>query len=324
MDGSLSRGGEPLRMGESRVLPVLGVNITEGIMKKSQNIMEILTRCSEFLQERGISRPRLQAELLLAKAMGMTRLDLYLKYDRPVDDRERKVFREFVRRRLSGEPLQYIIGEVSFREVTIHVDARVLIPRPETEVLVGEVVHYLRGERSGHGCQHVLEIGTGSGAIAISLAVEVPDVNVLATDKSTDAVDLARHNACMNGVGERICFCKSDLFKTLRKDEQKQFDVIVSNPPYISSGEWMMLPQEIKAFEPCEALDGGVDGLSVIRRIICEAPAYLKKGGLLALEIGEGQARGIKEMLYGTGLNTPPKVIKDLAGRERVLLTHKV
>lgn len=278
--------------------------------------LELARQAGEFLGEKGIENGRLEAELLLSGLLGLRRLDLYLQYDRPIDATEIERFREAIRRRLRHEPLQYILGESEFRRLRLRVDRRVLIPRPETEVLVGKVLEWAAG-RAGLSA---IDIGTGSGAIALSLAVEGGFDRIVATDVSADALDVARANAQLCGVADRIEFRHGALWGM--EGDDAGFDVVASNPPYIAESEGAGLPPDVREWEPAGALFGGPDGLSVIGAIIDGAPDRLNGGGLLALEIGEGQAEAVLVRLRERDF-TDARIAKDLAGRERIALAAR-
>lgn len=276
------------------------------------------------MQSRGLENSRLEAELLLAAVLGVSRLDLYLQHDRPLSGAEVSRFRELVRRRLRREPLQYILGEAHFRELVLRVDPRVLIPRPETEVLVGEVLDWAeRRVRAGGVAAEGLsavDIGTGSGAIALSLAREGPFAHVVATDISAAALVVAAENAERSGLGERVEFRQGDLWDALGAGER--FDVVVSNPPYIAEAERGELEPEVREWEPGNALFAGEEGLEVLFALVEGAPAHLRPGGLLALELGAEQGAAVRERLEGTGAYRSVRIVLDLAGRERIALAE--
>lgn len=281
---------------------------------------------SDHMRERGIENARLEAELLLASVLGVSRLDLYLQHDRPLDGEEVDRFRELVRRRLRREPLQYILGEVHFRELVLEVDPRVLIPRPETEVLVGEVLAWAerRGAAGGIPADGLsaLDIGTGSGAIILSLAREGPFGKLVATDVSADALAVARGNAERCGVAERVEFREGSLWEPLTRGER--FDVVVSNPPYIAESEREELQPEVLEWEPETALFAPGDGLAVLAALITGAPSHLEPGGLLALEMGADQADAVVGLVRGAGVYGEPRIVRDLAGRDRIVLAELV
>jgi release factor glutamine methyltransferase len=266
-----------------------------------------------YLDGKGVSEPRLNAELLLAGVLGVRRLDLYLQFDRPLADDELAALRPRLLRRAGREPLQYIEGTAAFRELKLKVDGRVLIPRPETELLVGEVLSW-SGRRAD---PDVVDIGTGSGAIAISLAVEGSFKRIVATDASAAALEVAADNLAATGVAANVEFRMGDAFDAV---EGESFDVIVSNPPYVGESERPLLEAEVVEWEPPEALFSGADGLDMIRRLVTGAPAHLRPGGLLALEIGAGQAATVSRMIGDLGIFDARRVVRDLAGRDRMIL----
>jgi len=284
---------------------------------------EILNWATECFRDHGIQNPRLNAELLLSRSLNLSREGLYVHLHDPIGKEEKKALEEMINRRLSGEPLQYILGHQEFWSIDLQVDPRVLIPRADTEFLVEQALSIL-SEISSEKPPTVLEIGTGSGAIAIALAREVRNVFLVATDISREALRLARQNAKENGVLERIAFIHGDLFSPFCPFEEKEpFDLILSNPPYIVRSEIGNLAREVKDFEPMIALDGGEDGFDFLRKIISRSPEYLRKGGCLLIEVGQGQAREVSEMLEKTGRFSPIERIQDLSGIERVVKAEK-
>ncbi|MGQ0563259.1 MAG: peptide chain release factor N(5)-glutamine methyltransferase [Gemmatimonadota bacterium] len=270
--------------------------------------LPLAQKAAELLAERGIENARLEAELLLAHVLRIKRLDLYLQFDRPLTEAQLEQFRSVVRRRLKREPLQYITGQVQFRKLELKVDRRVLIPRPETEVLVGVVLDCIEDRPV-----RVLDIGVGSGAIALSIAKEAPNASVLATDVSRAATELAAANAAMNGLAVEIGM-GADFGRF-----EGRFDVVVSNPPYIAETERDTLQPEVKDWEPRAAWFGGPDGLDVIRALIASSPQRLTGGGLLALEIGADQAARVKAMIDEARCFDRVDVVRDLSGRERIV-----
>ncbi|HEY5953439.1 MAG TPA: peptide chain release factor N(5)-glutamine methyltransferase [Terrimicrobiaceae bacterium] len=251
----------------------------------------LLTAATGYLQNQGVESPRLNAEHLLARVLGRKRLDLYLEFDRPLSDAERAAFRELIRDRGKGKPLQHVLGTVEFFGRSFLSDARALIPRPETEQLVELVTENLRDRTKR---LRILDIGTGSGVIAITLALELPLVSVVATEISPQALDLARENAARHSV--KIDFHEANFFPS----GLERFDCVVANLPYIESGVLAGLQREVQ-HDPPLALDGGPDGLSCIRRLIESAPELLKPDGTLALEIGHGQAAAVSAQLNASG-----------------------
>ena len=281
----------------------------------TERVLDVARKAAGVLEERGFEQARLESELLLAGVLGLKRLDLYLQHDRPLTESELERYRSAVRRRLRREPVQYILGTAAFRGLELQVDARVLVPRPETEVLAGAVLDWSR--RQAHWGS-ALDIGTGSGAIALSLVTEGEYERVVATDVSGAALEVARRNAAGLGAADRIEFREGSLFDVVGEGER--FDVIVSNPPYVAESERGGLAAEVVAHEPATALFAGADGLAVIGRLIAGAADRLRPGGLLALEMGATQGPAVLALLAESGRYVDPRVERDLAGRERIAL----
>jgi release factor glutamine methyltransferase len=286
---------------------------------ESWTVLRLILWSAEYLTGKGVERGRLDGEHILAHALGLKRLDLYLQYDRPLTPEELDSFRPLLKRRASREPLQYILGSQPFRELELAVDRRVLIPRPETEVLVGEVLEWSRA-RAGAELD-ALDIGTGSGAIALSLALEGPFRRVVGTDVMAEALEVATRNRAAAALDDRVEFRLGGDYTALRPDER--FDVIVSNPPYVPELDRGALEPEVVAWEPGAALFAGPDGLEVVRRLVAGAPAALKDGGLFALEIGDGQAGAVVELLQEAGGWEGVTVRADLTGRERIVMATR-
>lgn len=282
-------------------------------------VLRLMRWSGEYLEAKGVERGRLDAEHLLGHALGVQRLQLYLQYDRPLLSEELNRYRPLLRRRAQREPLQYILGRAGFRELDLQVDGRVLIPRPETEVLVDEVLDWARAHASGSLA--ALDLGTGSGAIALSLAHEGDFERIVATDISAAALEVARANAVAAELDETVEFREGSLFEPLHADES--FDVVVSNPPYITEGEGRTLQPEVADWEPRSALVGGPDGLDVIRSIVAGAAAHLVSGGLLALEVGLGQAGPVVALLESAGDYDDARIRRDYTGRERMVLARR-
>lgn len=300
-----------------------------------------LTRlAAEHLAAKGVADARLDAELLLAHVLGLRRLDLYLQFERPLEPDDVAAYREAIRRRGRREPLQYITGEAAFRELVVRVDPRVLIPRPETELLVGEVLAadlVARADgangadagaagtagaaEAGSGVAlSALDIGTGSGAIALSLLREGPFRRVVGTDVSAGALEVAASNAAALGFGERLELRRGSVWEPIGDGER--FHVIVANPPYVMESERAALMPEVRDHEPRGALFGGADGLAVIREIVSGAALRLCAGGVLALEVGPAQASGVAALMGGAGLSGA-RVVPDLAGRDRIVVATR-
>jgi release factor glutamine methyltransferase len=245
----------------------------------------------KHFQQKGLESPRLEAQLLLAYTLNCRRVELYTRWDEPVADEQRGQFRELIKRRLDGCPTMYLTGRREFFALEFEVTPAVLIPRPETELLVSETLKRIKSVTN----PRVLDIGTGSGCIAIALAYQHKSALVTATDVSAEALDVAKRNAERHDLSERIRFLQGDLFGPLAADEQ--FEVIVSNPPYVSQAEFAELPAHVRDYEPRLALEAGVDGFAVYDRLIPAAPAHLVPGGWLLLEIGATQALGVRQRI---------------------------
>ncbi len=266
-----------------------------------------------FLAEKGDEHPRRSAEWLMSAATGLSRVEIYAFFDRPLSHEERVALRESVRRRSTGEPLQYVTGEVAFRHIVLQVRPGVLIPRPETELLVGEVLSAL----DPVGSPMVIDLCTGSGCIALSVAHEHNGARVHATDVSPEAVQIARENAVRLGLAERVSVEQGDLFSPVPIELRGRVDVVVANPPYIPTRDVPDLPAQVAGFEPHLALDGGPDGLVVFRRILAESRLWLAGGGLLAVELDERTVRIAAEEAQEWYEDV--SVIVDLAGRDRIV-----
>lgn len=270
-----------------------------------------------YLERHGDEHPRLSAEWLMCAATGFSRIEVYMNYDRPLDAGELSILREGVKRRGAGEPLQYVTGEMPFRHIVLKCGPGVLIPRPETEILVDCVLEYIDKQ---DGPQHVLEIGTGTGCISLSIAGERPGTTVVATDISPDAIALATRNREALGCEDVVEIVHTDIAEGVEGAGKAAFDVLVSNPPYIPSAIVDTLPREVGGFEPRLALDGGQDGLDVFHRIVQTAEVALREGGLMAFELHEdclqlaAQDQQVNEHFQDI------RIVKDLTGRDRILL----
>lgn len=281
----------------------------------AETALALAQKAAQLFRERGFENARLEAELLLAGVLGTKRLELYTQFDRPIDEQELETFRSWVRRRLRHEPLQYITGDVQFRTLRLKVDRRALIPRPETEVLVGVALDHLK--RQAAPVPRVLDLGTGTGAIALAVLAEHPAATAVATDASLDALALARENAESTGLVARLTLRSGDLWDAVAADER--FDVVVSNPPYVAEAEAPTLAPEVREWEPGAALFAGADGLQVIQRIVDGAAAHLLPGGLLAIEVGLGQAGAVAARLDATRAFESARIVQDLADRPRIV-----
>ncbi len=283
-------------------------------------LMGILSRTESYFKEHSIDSPRLTAELLLAHSLGLRRLDLYLQHDRPLQQNELSDYKTLIRRRIQNEPVAYIIGEKGFFESDFEVAGEVLIPRPETEILVEEALKILNAGSGSPGAKRVLELGTGSGAIVVSLAKAAPCHLYMANDISLSALGIANKNA-RRIVGNRIGFFAGNWFSALK--DRPGFDLIVSNPPYIPLADIRGLAPEIRTYEPQIALDGGEDGLSCFRAIFREAHRRLVPGGVLLLEMGFDQKESLENLLNLHPEYESIEFIKDLSGHNRVAKIKK-
>ncbi|MCG5051635.1 MAG: peptide chain release factor N(5)-glutamine methyltransferase [Myxococcales bacterium] len=272
-------------------------------------ILEVLGWTTQRFTERGLSTPRLDAELLIAHALDARRIDLYVRSNELLTGERLAAIRDVVRRRQEGESVAYITGEKEFWGLPYKVTPDVLVPRPDTETLVEALLERLPKDRPAT----VVDIGTGSGAIAVAVAKARPQAKVWATDQSAAALDVARGNAARNGV--EISFHQGHLLAPVAS--HRPFDFVVANLPYIPTADIATLSLEVNR-EPRAALDGGPDGLDLIRELVAAAPAHLQPGGLLLLELGQGQAHAVVQACLAAGLEAP-FVCKDLGGIERVV-----
>jgi len=289
------------------------------ISDSSHSVLSLLNKTTDYLTHHcPATTPRLDAEVLLAHVLQTDKTGLYLSLFNHVSNKQIEQLQELLSRRIKQEPVSYIVGRKEFWSLTFKVTYAVMIPRPQTETLVEAALQIFPPPST----PSILEIGTGSGAISVALATELPGASVTATDISPEALSVARENASANGVTS-IKFIKGDLFNPLKKDTET-YDLIVSNPPYIPSEEIPRLPAGIRDFEPHSAFDGGSDGLEYYRKIAGEAHHYLKPGGWLFLEIGYNQGQDVCHIMCGTGKFSPPKTLKDLSGNERVVKAFRV
>lgn len=278
-------------------------------MAETWTVLKILKWTTEYFAEKGIESARLEAELLLTATLVMDRVGLYVNFERPLDAKELSDYREKVRRRANREPVQYILGETEFWSLPIKVSPAVLIPRADTEVLVEEAVKKCASPA------HILDVGTGSGAIAIALAHEFSECRVTALDCSKDALAIASDNAVSNNVAERVTCLEGDL----RDLPKGPFDMMVSNPPYIPTRDWETLMPEVRDHEPRLALDGGGDGLEAYRQLAVQAGQILTAGGWLLVEVGVNQAKDVSALFRAAGLVEVAQR-DDYAGIPRVVM----
>ena len=321
-------------------------------------VLEVITKSADFLAKKGVDSPRLQVELLLAHLLKMPRMKLYLNFERQLSDAELAALRHLVIRRGQREPLQHITGSTSFCGLEMAVNRHVLIPRPETELLAelgwqllnqfseGQVPRVPNqdqiGDSQSSSLRTALDFGTGSGCLAIALAAKCPAAHITALDISPDALAIARQNAAANKVADRIEFLEGDGFAALNHSEgrvprvpnqkingnsrspslRNLFDLIVSNPPYIASAEIATLDPEVRDHDPHTALDGGADGLDFYRRLAADTAAFLKPGGKLMLEFGDGQADALQNIF--TAQKWVVEAVKDdYSHRARILIVRR-
>jgi release factor glutamine methyltransferase len=282
------------------------------------SIQAIVRETAQRLIAAGIETARLDGEILLSHVLKLTKEQFVLLSDMPVRPEQRRRCEELLLRRIRREPMAHITGHKEFWSLDFRVTSDVLIPRPETERLV-EITLSLAREFPGNKALKILDIGTGSGAIAVSLARELPSSMIWATDVSIEALEIGRSNAARNGASERVRLLHGDLFEPIGEIAGR-FDLIVSNPPYIRSAELGALEPEVSLWEPRNALDGGVDGLDFYRRIAREASDHLAPNGAVAVEIGADMGKEVARLFAGGGCYAGMTVFQDYAGRDRVLV----
>ncbi|MCH7673809.1 peptide chain release factor N(5)-glutamine methyltransferase [candidate division KSB1 bacterium] len=289
------------------------------LSSNTKNIVDLLNDSSKFLSEKGIENARLNAEQLLRHTLDMNRVDLYLNQDRSLTQTEMSAFKRCLKRRAAREPLQYILGEAEFMSLPFVVDENVLIPRPETEILVEKTIEMCNEKFASKDRIEILEFGTGSGCISVSLAKYLENARITSLDISRDALKVAEKNAGLNGVDDRIQFINQDCTSSkIANYFPDKFDVLVSNPPYVSPTDFEDLPEEIKKYEPAVALSDNRDGLSFYRKIAELSPELIKISGFLMLELGLGQAVAVKEIFVKTSFNNI-NIFQDLNEIDRIL-----
>ena len=284
---------------------------------RSWKLLDLLNEASSFFASKEIEAARLQAELLLAAALDLNRLELYLQFEKTLTPQEVEVFRGFVRERLKGSPIQYVTGTAAFRNLELCVGSGVLIPRPETEIVV-EVALDLLAAQDGR----ILDLGCGSGAIAIAICSERPTVRTIASDIDRMALSIVSENAQRHGVTDRVALVCGDLLEPFA-GESAQLDAIISNPPYIATAEIQQLQPEVRDHEPHHALDGGADGLEFYRRIADSATDLLVQGGAVVLEVGDGQVPAVTGLLEESDAYDQIEARCDLSGTERVVCCRR-
>jgi len=281
----------------------------------SKTVLELITVTTQLFAKHNVDSPRLEAELLLAHVLGVERIQLYVRFDQPLAEAEVARFRELVKRRGRHEPVHYILGHREFWSLDLQVERGVLIPRPDTECLVEEAVAWLRAHPTA---TLVADVGTGSGAIAIALAKELPTLTVYAGDVAEVPLRVAADNAKKNEVGERVTVVRADLLAPLAEAAGRRFDVLVSNPPYIALHELATLEPHVRDWEPREALLGGADGLDVVRALVAQLATGLALGGAAFIEVGSGQGEAAKA-LFAPSFDEV-RIRKDYAGLDRVIV----
>jgi release factor glutamine methyltransferase len=280
-------------------------------------IGRLLTWTADFFKQHGSDTPRLDAEVLLAAARGCQRIELYTAFDQLIDDASRSKFRELVRRRGEGEPVAYLVGHREFFSLRFRVNSDVLIPRPETELLVVRMLDLAKQQFSETADLRIADIGTGSGIIAICAARQYPRASVTAIDRSPAALAVAQENAAQHGVAERIEFVESDLFSAI--GVERKFNIVASNPPYVSDAEFATLAPSIRNFEPRLALVAGPRGTEVIQRLVPEAADRLDSGGWLLQEVSPMIEPAVREIVSASSRFELGPTLKDSAGQPRVV-----
>ncbi len=283
-------------------------------------ICEAIATAAARLFEKGVENARLDAEVLLCSVLGRDRAWLVAHYPDSLDDGSRLTYEKAIERRTRREPLQYITGEQEFWGLPFIVSPDVLIPRPETELVVEESLRKV----SGKTAPVIVDLCTGSGCIVVSLAHELPQARFYATDRSERALTVAQENALLNGVAGRICFLEGDLFGPLaEQDLGGRIDLVTANPPYVRDSECAALQPEVRDFEPKMALFSGPKGTEIAERITRDAPSYLRRGGSLVMEMGIGQAAVLRKILAENGNYSETEVLRDLAGIDRVIVATR-
>jgi release factor glutamine methyltransferase len=285
-------------------------------------IQKLLNWVTEYLATKRIESPRLSAELLLSNALGLKRIELYTQFGQQVPQHQLEKLHDLVKRAGLHEPVAYLTGKTEFYSLELDITADCLIPRPETELLVQRSIEFLRTRDE---IQFVCDLCTGSGCIAVAIAKNFPNARITATDISAAALEVAARNVEKHRLKEQIRLLCGDLFEpVIQQLDVNQFDLIVCNPPYVSTAEYEKLDKNVKEYEPASALLAGVDGLDVYQRIIKKVDEFLKPGAALMLEIGYAQGPGVKELLEQTGAFAEIKIEKDLHDNDRVVTTIKI
>lgn len=284
-------------------------------------VLEILSWTTEYFERHAIDSPRTDAEVLLAHCLASERIDLYLRFDQPLNSAELSLFKQLIKRRIAHEPVAYITGGKEFWSLPFKVTPDVLIPRPDTEILLETALLHLSDSSNG-SVKDVLELGVGSGAVIVSLACEKPACRFWGSDVAWPALCIAAHNAQHNGVASNIRFWIGRWLDAICS-ERRMFDMILSNPPYIPTADIQGLASDIRCFEPIKALDGGADGLTEIRTLVTDSHHYLKPGGILLLEIGFDQSKAVEEIVATVDAYDQIRFHKDYSGHLRVAAIRK-
>lgn len=294
--------------------------VEEPTAEPAWTIGRLLNWTANFLKEKGASSPRLDAEILLAHARGCQRIELYTAFEVEAPEELRETFRSLVRQRAEGRPVAYLVGHREFFSLSFDVTADVLIPRPETEMMVVRALD-LAKEISGGGELRIADVGTGSGVLAICCAKHLPKCSVMAFDISEPAIEVAKRNGTKHNVDGQIEFVHSDLFAA--REASSEFDLILSNPPYVASEEMAALEASVRNYEPHVALDGGVQGTEIIERLIPQSVERLRPGGWLLMEVGPGNAQLVEQLVAAVEGITLHDTISDLAGLPRVVQAQR-
>ena len=285
-------------------------------------IQKLLNWVTEYLTSKGIESPRLSSELLLSNVLELKRIDLYTQFDKQVPQDQLDKLHELVKRAGLYEPVAYLTGKTEFYSLELDITSDCMIPRPETELLVQRAIEFLR---TRSGVQYVCDLCTGSGCIAVAIAKNFPDARITATDISAAALEVADRNIEKHRLKEQVRLLCGDLFEpVIQQLDVSQFDLIVCNPPYVSTSEYENLDKNIKDYEPQSALLAGEDGMDVYRRIIEKVDDFLKPGAALKLEIGYAQGPTVRELLEQTGTFGEIKIEKDFHDNDRIVIAKKV
>jgi len=295
---------------------------TEAGQKSDWSIKRLLEWTSEHFTNAEVHQPRLCAELLLAYVLQCQRIDLYVKFDYCPEESQLSRYRELVKRCGAHEPVGYLTGKAHFFSLELAVNSNCLIPRPETETLVAQAINFCR-HQTHRPTVEVLDLCTGSGCVALAIAANVVETEVVAVDNSAAALQIAQKNAETHDLQGRITLLESDLFAQIDKTEKGVFDLIVSNPPYISTSEYEKLDRTIRDYEPQDALLAGGDGLEVIRRIVADAESYIADDGAIMIEIAYDQAEVVRALFEETDYLTDISIIRDNLGHSRVIKANR-